>query len=163
MWRAFGMQLVQDCVQARTGATFSSLHTHTHHNTRATLNTARTARINLDTTANEPRPHPCIPFCFKKKCSWDLHHNSLKTGSYMTKYSCSDHHRGIKHQPQGPVNPLQLSNRPQPRYIPLFQRQKQGARHRAWEGQISINAVISHHDCRIEFCNLLQTCKQPFV
>ena len=96
-----------------------------------------------------------IPFCSEKKCPRDLHHKSLKTDSYMTKYSCSDHHRGIKHQPQGPLNPLQLSNRPQPRYIPLFQRQKQGARHRAWEGQISINAVISHHDCRIEFCHLL--------
>ena len=74
----------------------------------------------------------------------------------MTKYSCSDHHRGIKHQPQGPVNPLQLSNRPQPHYIPLFQRQKQGAHQRAWEGQISTNAVTSRHDRQIEFCNLFQ-------
>ena len=67
-----------------------------------------------------------VPFRSQKKDSWDLHHKSLKTDSYMTKYSCSDHHRGIKHQPQGPLNPLQLPNRPQPRYIPLFQRQKQG-------------------------------------
>ena len=95
-----------------------------------------------------------IPFRSEKKDPRDLHHKSFKTDSYMTKYSCSDHHRGIKHQPQGPVNPLQLSNRPQPRYIPLFQRQKQGARHRAWEGQISTNAVTSHHNHRIEFCNL---------
>ena len=107
--------------------------------------------------------HETIPFRLEKKDARDLHHNSLKTDSYMTKYSCSDHHRSIKHQPQGPVNPLQLSNRPQPRYIPLFQRQKQGARQRAWEGQISTNAVISRHDCRIEFCNLLQSCKPPFV
>ena len=104
-----------------------------------------------------------IPFRSEKKCTRDLHHNSFKTDGYMTKYSCSDHHRGIKHQPEGPLNPLQLSNRPQPRYIPLFQRQKQGARQRAWEGQISTNAVISRHDCRIEFCNLLQSCKPPFV
>ena len=67
-----------------------------------------------------------IPFCPEKKEPRDLHHKSFKTDSCMTKYSCSDHHRGIKHQPHGPVNPLQLSNRPQPRYIPLFQRQKLG-------------------------------------
>ena len=96
-----------------------------------------------------------VPFCSEKKDPRDLHHKSFKTDSYMTKYCCSNHQKGINHQPHGPVNPLQLSNRPQPRYIPLFQRQKQGARHRAWEGQISTNAVISHHDCRIEFCNLL--------
>ena len=44
-----------------------------------------------------------------------------------------------------------------------FNARSRGHANGAWEGQISINAVISHHDCRIEFCNLLQTCKQPFV